>query len=144
MNKNVPNQKDFGVFAIDIMGPLTKTKQGNRFTNVMTDQCGKLKRAVLVQSRPASHVAVELLMSCTIQYDSFYSFRKDNGVQFVSNIFVALCAADKTKFAILTDYHPQLNGQVTRFNKTLVARLRQYKNQKHTNWKSYVQPLTYG
>lgn len=41
-----------------------------------------------------------------------------------------------------TTYHPQANGQVKRFNKTLVQRLRHYVAEQR-DWDRHVEPLTY-
>lgn len=43
-----------------------------------------------------------------------------------------------------SEYCPQANGQVERYNETLVARLRHYITKQQADLDDYVQPLAYG
>lgn len=47
--------------AFNILGPLEKAKEGNRFIVLMTDRCSKLTRAIPVPKITASHTAVVFL-----------------------------------------------------------------------------------
>ena len=67
----------------------------------------------------------------------------DNGPQFVAKFFAAICLLLGVKQHTITAYHPQTNGQVERYNKTLVSRLRHYVADHQRNWDEFVQPLTY-
>ena len=40
-------------------------------------------------------------------------------------------------------YHPQTNGQVERYNRTIASMLRNYVNEHQDDWDVYVGPLTY-
>lgn len=118
-------------------------KQENWFITVMTGRCSYLTRALFFNKN-----------SCTTchrrgsrKLDSVLQFSKviviDNGPQFVSKRFTALCAAVGTKLTTSTKHHPKANIQVIKFNKTLVARLQKYFNDHQTSWSSYMQLLTY-
>ena len=65
----------------------------------------------------------------------------DNGPQFASVLYQGvlqmLCIS--TNYA--TPYHPQTNGQVERFNKTLVRQLRHYVSEHVVTWAGYVSLL---
>lgn len=67
----------------------------------------------------------------------------DNGKQFTSKFFAALCAFLGTKLITTAEYHSQANGQVERYNRTLVARLRHCIDERQQDWDMFVQPLTY-
>ena len=67
----------------------------------------------------------------------------DNGPQFAAKFFEAVCIINGIKHVFTTAYHPQTNGQVERFNKTLAARLRHYVSEHQKDWDEFVQPLTY-
>lgn len=118
-----------------------KTKQGHQFIIVMTDRHSKLIQAVSVPKTTASNVLVVVLKNWVVPY-SILSWRTDSGPQFVSKIFAALCTSIGTNLNTATEYHPQANGQVERFNKTLAARLPHFINKCRANWDVCVQPLT--
>lgn len=67
---------------------------------------------------------------------------EDNGSQFISKFFQSLCAFLGSKNLTTTAYHLETNGHVESFNKTTIARLRQYVADNQRDWDVYVQPLT--
>ena len=42
-----------------------------------------------------------------------------------------------------TEYHPQANGQAERFNRTLLAALRNYVSDSQKDWDEWLEPVTY-
>lgn len=50
----------------------------------------------------------------------------NNGPQFGPEFFAALCTSLERELVTTTKYHLQVNGQLERYSKTLVARLQQY------------------
>ena len=130
--------------AMDILGPLPRSKKGNRFITVMTDRYSKLTRAVPSTKTTAPQVALIFLDNWVIPYGIPSYVLTDNGPQFTSKFFACLCAFLGSKLLNTTAYHPQTNGQAERFNRTIVARMRHYVNEHQTDWDDYVQPLTYG
>lgn len=77
--------------VIDILPPLTKTKQKNRFIIVMTDSCSKLTRAISIAMTTAPRVAMVVFGNRIMPYVTPNTIVTDNGLQFVSEFFVALC-----------------------------------------------------
>ena len=67
----------------------------------------------------------------------------DNGGQFASKYFQSICRILGIRNLFTTAYHPQANGQVERFNRTLLSGLRQYVAEHQKDWPEYVGPLTY-
>lgn len=107
----------------------------------MTNEYSELTPAVPVQKITAPHVALVVLERCIIPYGIPNTIMTGNGPQFVSNFFAALCASLQTKLVSTTEYHPQTNGNVERFDKTLVARLRHYIDEHQSNWDTFIQTL---
>lgn len=64
--------------------------------------------------------------------------------QFISTFFGTLYSTLGTKHMSTTAYHAQTNRQVERYNKTTVARLRQYVATHQRDWNFSVQSLNYG
>ena len=67
----------------------------------------------------------------------------DNGPQFTAKFFESVSGMLGIRYVLTTAYPPQTYGQAERFNRTLVARLRQYVSEHQRDWDDYVQPLTY-
>lgn len=127
--------------SMAILGTLMKTKQKIWFTIVLKDRQSRLVWAVTVPKKTASHAAVVLLENWIIPYGSLDTITTDNGLQFELKLLVVLCAAADSKLITSTEYNLQASGQVKRFYKMLVARLRHYINKPQTNRNFFVQPL---
>ena len=141
--KLFPAKGPLEYIAIDILGPLPRTKTGRQYVVVITDRYSKLTRAVPTAKITAPVVAAVVLEHWVIPYGIPNHILSDNGSQFVSKFFSALCAFLGAKLTTTTAYHPQTNGQTERYNKTIITRLRHYVNDHQTDWDLFVQPLTY-
>jgi transposase InsO family protein len=67
----------------------------------------------------------------------------DNGGQFTSKFFQKCCTLLGIKQGFTTTYHPQCNGQVERFNRTILAQLRAYVGEYQNDWDLYHEALTF-
>lgn len=65
----------------------------------------------------------------------------DNVKQLISNFFVELFASLGTNPVERTEYHSQFNGHVERYNCTLIARLRHYRDEHQQYLDNFVQLL---
>lgn len=126
------------IVVIDILGPLTKRKAGIRFVIVMTDRCSWLMRALPMPRVTAPLVTTVLLEYWIVPCGIPNTIVTDNGPQIVSKFFAILYASLGAKLMTTTEYHPQCNGQLERFDNNLVARLRHYSNYYQTDWDMYV------
>lgn len=129
--------------AMDLVGPLPKTKDGKRYVLVITDRYTKLARAVAMSKTTAPHVSSTFLSHWVFPYGVPTSVLTDNGPQFIAEFFEFLCATIGVKRVAITAYHAQSNGQTERYNQTLERRLRHFINEHQDDWDRFVQPLTY-
>jgi hypothetical protein len=67
----------------------------------------------------------------------------NNGPQFTAKFFQAVCAELGVKKVFTTAYHPQTNGQVERYNRTILAALRGYVARRQDDWDEFTAALTY-
>lgn len=130
--------------AIDILGPLIKTRIENWLIIVMTDRKSKLTQAVPAPKIAAPYAAVEVLGNWIVPYLTPRTVISHNCLQFVSKNFAALFAATKTILSTTRVYHSHCNGQLKRLKKRLVACLRLYIHEYYTKQNSYMQQLAYG
>lgn len=128
---------------MDILEPPPRTEISNQFVVTITDRYSKLTRALLTAKITSTQVAdifsYERVMTCGIPGCTFF----DNGQQDMSMFFTLLCMYLKMKRLRTTVFHPQTNGQVERYNKTLVSRLRLHVPNDQQNRDIFAQLLTY-
>jgi transposase InsO family protein len=129
--------------AMDILGPLPRTKHGNRFLLVITDRYSKVTKTVPLRVVTALSAARAFLDHWVYAYGAPLSLLTDNGPQFTSKFFQAVCAELGVKKVFTTAYHPQTNGQVERYNRTILSALRGYVARRQDDWDEYTSTLTY-
>ena len=138
-----PAQRPLESFSIDILGPLTKTKKGNRFLFVITDRFTKLTQVIPLRRIDGYTVAVAFVEAWIMKYGPPKTLISDNGKQFAAKFFQALCSVLGLSNIFTSLYHPQTNGQVERYNRTILAILRNYVNEHQDDWNRYATALTY-
>ncbi|CDF35613.1 unnamed protein product [Chondrus crispus] len=109
--------------AIDILGELITTKRGNRYILVISDRYSKLVRTVPLKKISAAHIAQAFVHHWVFVYGPPVKLLSDNGTQFTARFFQNVCRILGIRNVFTTTYHPQANGQVERFNRTLTSAL---------------------
>ena len=138
-----PATRPLESLAIDILGPLPKTKTGKRFLLVITDRFKKLTQVVALRTTTAYTVATAFCDAWVFKYGVPRSLLSDNGPQFNANFFQSVCRVLGITNLYTSAYHPQTNGQVERWNRTIASMLRNYVKEHQDDWDVYVGPLTY-
>ena len=138
-----PATRPLEAVAIDILGPLPKTDGGFRFLVIITDRFTKLSQVVPLRRITAYHVAVAFCEAWVFKYGPPATLLSDNGKQFTSRLFHSVCNLIGTNNVFTSAYHPQTNGQVERYNRTLLAMLRNFVNDHQNDWDRYASVLTY-
>jgi transposase InsO family protein len=142
--KLFPASEPLEYVSIDILGPLPKTDHGNRFLLVLTDRFSKLTRTVPLRTTSAFVVAKAFCDHWVFVYGPPRYVLTDNGPQFTAKFFLAVCRELGIDKVFTTAYHPQTNGQVERFNRTIVNSLRGYVAERQEDWDEYTAAITFG
>jgi transposase InsO family protein len=71
------------------------------------------------------------------------SLLTDNGPQFTAKVFQAVCSELGIRKIFTTAYHPQTNGQVERYNRTILAYLRVYVSKRQDEWDDFTSAITF-
>ena len=129
--------------AIDILGPVPKTKAGKRFLFVITDRFSKLTQVVALRTITAYTVAIAFCEPWVFKYGVPRTFLSDKGPHFNAKFFHSTCRVLGITNMYTSAYHPQTNGQVERYNRTIAAMLRNYVGEHQDDWDVYMGPLTY-
>lgn len=125
---SVPNEH----VAIDLLGPSPKTADGNIFVRVISDRFRKLSRTVALPDDKALTVLAAIMDNWVSAYGIPAKNLSDNGSNLTSKFVSSLLGLLGIEPTRSSDYHTQTNGQVQRFNRTLV-KMPKYNVADHTN-----------
>ena len=120
--------------GIDILGPLPKSKKGRKYLLVITDRFIKLTQIVALRSFTAYAIAVAFCEASVSKYGVPRTLLSDNDPQFSARFFRSVCEELGVTNLFTSAYHPQTNGQTERYNRTIVAMLRNYLNEHRNDW----------
>jgi transposase InsO family protein len=109
---------------IDILGPMTKTTQGNTVILMVIDQFTKWVECFPLPDQCAERVAKTMLDEFFTRMGYPLEIHSDQGRNFTSHIFETLCKLLDITKTRTTSYHPQSNGQVERYNRQVLQMIR--------------------
>ncbi|CAC5415224.1 unnamed protein product [Mytilus coruscus] len=124
--------------AIDILGPIPQTYNGNRYLMVITDYFTRYAEAYPIPNIYASTVAEKMVTEFICSYGVPTQIHTDQGSQFTSDLFLQLCKLlhiDKTRNS---PFHPQSSGLVERLNGTIEDMLSKVVSKNQRDWDTYV------
>lgn len=123
---------------VDILGPLPMTRKGNKFILVVNDAFTKWPECFSLPNQLATTIADCLYQNFFCRFGMPANLHADQGRNFESNLFtevMSLLGISKTR---TTAYHPQSNGEVERFNRTIAAMLSHYVAADQRDWDDYL------
>jgi hypothetical protein len=106
---------------MDICGPLKKTQKGNQYVLVITDTFSKFTKAFAMPNQTAETVANNLLSGWIREYGPPMELHTDQGANFESALIRNICELYRINKTRTSAYHPQADGQVERFNRSLMT-----------------------
>ena len=108
---------------MDIVGPLPRTKSGNKYILVMCDYATRWPEAVALKAIDAETVAEEMVRIFT-RVGVPEEMLTDQGANFTSGLMKEVHRLLGVKPIRTSPYHPQTDGLVERFNRTLKSMLK--------------------
>ena len=134
------NMRQFNVgapferLAIDILGPLPVTPRGNKYMVVVMDYFTKWPEAIPIKNQEALTVAEALLENVISRFGVPIELHSDQGRNFESELFSTLMRILGINKTRTTPLHPQSDGMVERFNKTIQDNLSKFVDNNQTDW----------
>ena len=113
----------FQVVAVDILGPLVESDAGNSYILVAGDYFTKWMEAYAIPNQEAVTVARKLVDQMFCRFSPPEQLHSDQGKQFESTVMQEVCNILGMKKSRTTPYHPQCDGLVERYNRTLLDML---------------------
>ncbi|GBM42710.1 Retrovirus-related Pol polyprotein from transposon 412 [Araneus ventricosus] len=123
---------------LDILGPFPVTTKGNRYVLVLMDYFTKWPEAILIPDQEASTVAEEFVRSWISCYGVPMILHSDQGRNFNSGLFNELCKLLGTLKTRKTALHPESDGMVERFKRTILDHLSLFVSRNQTDWDTHL------
>ncbi|XP_033739355.1 uncharacterized protein K02A2.6-like [Pecten maximus] len=123
---------------VDILGPFTPSKAGNRYILMMVDQFTKSVELAALPNQSAETVAYSFVGQILSTFGCPLQVHTDQGSNFESQLFTELCQLLEITKTRTTPYHPSSNGQVERLNRTVLQMVRCCIQGQDDTWDYYL------
>ena len=127
---------------MDIIGPLPKSRSGKKYVLVVCDYATRYPEAIPMKAIDAEHVAEELVILFS-RVGVPEEILTDQGANFTSKLLTELYRMLHVHPIRTTPYHPQTDGLVERFNKTLKSMLRKAATTEGKDWDKLIPYLLF-
>lgn len=128
----------FERIAIDVLGPLPSSTRGNRYIVVVMDYFSKWPECFALPDQTSVRIVDRLVESIFCRFGVPHIIHSDQGRNFEAEIFrrtLERLGVQKTR---TTPLHPQSDGMVERFNRTLLDYLAKFVEKNQQNWDEYL------
>ena len=126
---------------IDFLGPLPKTPRGNEHVLMIVDQFTKWVECIPLPTQSAEVTARAAVDQFFSRFGMPFQIFSDQGRNFESNLFSELCKVLQIHKARTTSYRPSSNGQVERYNSTLMDAVRCFIGKSQNQWDRHIQQI---
>lgn len=127
---------------IDIVGPLPYSSDGYRYCVTIIDRFTKWAEAIPIKDITASTIAKVFYENWVVRFGCPEKLTSDQGTQFESHLFKELMIMMGINKLRTSPYHPQSNGTVERWHRSLKAALMARMNS--TSWVDELPTVLFG
>ena len=120
--------------AMDILGPLPTSDNGNKYILIVSDYFTRWVEAYPIADQEAQTIADVLTKEFICRFGVPLLIHTDQGRNFESKLMAEVCELLDIKKTRTTAYHPQSDGMVERFNQTLEAQLSKFADHNQRYW----------
>ncbi|KAJ8346737.1 hypothetical protein SKAU_G00281380 [Synaphobranchus kaupii] len=120
--------------GVDVLGPFPVTHSGNRYILVAMDYFTKWPEAFAVPDQSAATTAERLVEEMFTRFGAPAELHNDQGRNFESQVLAEVCKRLGVTKTRTTPLHPQSDGLIERFNRTLATRLAILASQHQRDW----------
>ena len=139
---SVKTTQPLEMLCIDFLS-LETSKGGYENILVMTDHFSKFAQAFPTRNQLATTVAKVLFDNFVVHYGVPLRLHSDQGRNFESKVIKELCHLLGMTKSRTTPYHPPGNGEVERFNQTLLNMLGTMTGEEKSRWKDHVATMVW-
>lgn len=129
--------------GLDILGPLPTAEDGSRYIVVLQDYFSKWPVVGALEAINSKNICkwMEDQVFCSFGFPE--ELITDQGTQLTSKEFEDFLKRNGIFHRKTAPFHPQTDGLVERFNRTLVNSLRCYVQEHPEEWTRFLQPVTF-
>ena len=120
--------------AMDVIGPLKKTKIGNQYILSIHDELTKYLILVPLKTQQTQSIWNALLNHYIYIFSAPKRILTDRGQSFISELMQRYEEAFKIKHIKTTSFHPQSNGSLERTHAVISDMLKAIQNDNETEW----------
>lgn len=128
--------------AMDVVGPLERSRSGNRFMLVICDYSTRYPEVFPLKNVKARQVA-SVLLQLFSRVGIPREILTDQGTNFRSDLLKQVYHLLGIKAIKTTPYHPQTDGLVERFNRTLKSMLGKFVRDTGSDWDQWLPYLLF-
>jgi hypothetical protein len=136
--KNVKTGSPFDIIALDILDTHRPTPKGYRYILVLSDYFTKWTDAFPLRRQTAAEVARILVNRFIVYHGVPKRILTDQGTQFESTLFRSLASMLGSEKVHTAPYRPQTDGQVERFNRTVLNMLSAFVCDRANDWDDHL------
>ena len=127
---------------LDFLGPLPVTTNNNTCVLMMVDQFTKWVECIPLPNQTAEVTAQAAVDHFFSRFGIPFQIFTDRGSNFESSLFKELCEKLSIHKARTTAFRPSANGQVERYNRTLMNAVRCFCSRSPRSWDEYLPQLS--
>ena len=120
--------------TIDVLGPLPETESGNKYIFIAMDYFSKWPEAYALPNQEAVTVANVLVSQFFSRFGVPAELHSDQGRNCESHVFQEVCTLLGIHKTRTTALHPQSDGMVERYNRTLENQLAAFVQDHQKDW----------
>ena len=127
----------FDKVAMDIVGPLPKTENGNEYILTLQDQLTKFSMGIPLPNQTSETIAEAFVDRFICTFGAPKAILTDQGRNFISDLMKKIAKLFKIRKFRTTAFHPQSNGSLERSHHALGEYLKQYANERK-QWDRWI------
>ena len=127
---------------VDILGPIKTSSSGNKYVLMVICQFTKWIEAYALPDQMTATTVSALVNNFFARFGCPLQIHSDQGSNFTSDLFQAVCNLLEVTKTRTTPYRPCSNGQVERYNRTLLQIIRCYLDEDITEWDKDLDLIT--
>ena len=136
--QNIKVGAPFDMIALDILDTHRVTPRGYRYILVLSDYFTKWTDAFPLRRQTAEECAKLLLTRFVVYHGVPKRILTDQGTQFESTLFRSLASALGSEKVHTVSYRPQTDGQVERFNRSVLNMLSAFVCDRANDWDQHL------